>query len=1105
MEEELDKPKRKRRSRKRLLWKIPLMIVSGVAGLLLLVMVVSSIVLTPARLTRWVEEYGTDYLANGRVEVERVELSIWSTFPHVELNVKNLRVINEDESIPEEYRTVLSLEGLSGRLDVISLLTERIDIRHVELVSPEVTYWSTDTLTSLSILPESEEALELPNFRMSRFDIEGQGKVRYIAPASDIDATFYIERTSLRPAAGASEYTLEVKGKLGPFALLPVALPMSIDGEVDWNPVHPMQIKLGNFTLDLGLFKSYFSLSADFTDRPVISALTLELEPLPLGYFVSLMRKINGTVPKIESDAEVSFKLALNEPFDLADSTAVLPPLHVEIGLADGPVSVTDLNIGLENLGLELVADLDPRGADSSRVELRRMNLKFPAADFALNAEVTNLATDPAVKGRFAGSIDFTRMDARAWRLLGMKLMGKLDANVDFDLRLSHFAPNTFHRAGLAGEATLRDFKALLPGDSVTAGVTRARFRFGTSESVRTASARIDSMLTASLTVDSAWVRLPEMSARLGGVEAAFGMENRHGSADTTTVTPMGGRFSVRTLRWQSAGDSTLVALRQLGGKMYLKRFQGGIRAPQLGAELKAERIACVSGTNRLFLTQAEIYADSHLSASGKKRRPMSAADSLRRAARRDSLLAAEAGFEKMDFKVDRATVSLLRRWNVSGGVKAARGRLITPAFPLRTVMTNLDFAFNADSLHLRSLRLQTGGSDFSLTGLVSDIQRALGRRGGRPLRIDLQLSSDTLNVNELTDALFRGAAATAAMQPDSLLTELSENAAQEAMVTSEEMMAPVVPMNVDARLGFAARNVVYSTLPLRNFRGEVLLSEGAANLSELHAESEIGAVDLNMLYYAPRRSDVSFGMGLDLTRFNIGRIDEVLPVLDSLMPILNTLAGVVDVNISATAPVDSALNVDMAQARAMVRISGDSLKLIDERTFKKMSKWLMFKNKEKNIIDHADVQLTLEDNMLNLYPFMFDFDRYRLGVMGHNDMDMNLNYHVSVLKSPVPFRFGINIKGTAEKMKIRLGRAKFKEEMVAQSVALSDTVRLNLAREIRSVFATGANKARLGSLRLTRPERMPELSIEADTLSAADSLYMINEGLIDLPTDSIK
>lgn len=260
--------------------------------------------------------------------------------------------------------------------------------------------------------------------------------------------------------------------------------------------------------------------------------------------------------------------------------------------------------------------------------------------------------------------------------------------------------------------------------------------------------------------------------------------------------------------------------------------------------------------------------------------------------------------------------------------------------FPLRTRLKDLNVTFNADSLMLRSMTVTAGRSDFSLTGSVTNIQRALGRKTAtRPLQLRLSINSDSINVNQLTQAAFRGAAYAAkadslqvnavnsALEADDAELEAAADAA-----AAEEMMAIVVPMNIDAKIDVSAKNITYSTLALKDFRGEILVANGAANLRDLHAATDIGSVDLNMLYYAPTRSDVNFGLGLDLRRFNIGRVTELMPTLDSIMPILNTLGGIIDVDISATTPVDSALNIVMPELRAMVHLSGDSLRVLDEK-----------------------------------------------------------------------------------------------------------------------------------------------------------------------------
>jgi hypothetical protein len=245
--------------------------------------------------------------------------------------------------------------------------------------------------------------------------------------------------------------------------------------------------------------------------------------------------------------------------------------------------------------------------------------------------------------------------------------------------------------------------------------------------------------------------------------------------------------------------------------------------------------------------------------------------------------------------------------------------------------------------------------------------------------------------------------------------------------------------------------------------------------------------------------NELKFGFGMKVNDFHINRFLKLVPAVDSIMPILRDFNGIVSADIAATSNITQNMDIDMPSLQAAIKLSGDSLVLIDPETFKIMSKWLMFKDKNKNVIDHMDVQLTVEDNVMQLYPFIFDFDRYRLGVQGSNDMAMNFNYHVAVLKSPIPFKFGINIKGNADKYKIRLGRAKLNEKTALQ-VAATDTTRVNLVRQIQNVFRRGVRNANFARVNVDGIKRAAAVTDENDTLSHLDSLRFIQEGLIDAP-----
>ena len=78
----------------------------------------------------------------------------------------------------------------------------------------------------------------------------------------------------------------------------------------------------------------------------------------------------------------------------------------------------------------------------------------------------------------------------------------------------------------------------------------------------------------------------------------------------------------------------------------------------------------------------------------------------------------------------------------------------------------------------------------------------------------------------------------------------------------------------------------------------------------------------------------------------------------------------------------------------------------------------------------------------------------------GLQNFDQSFKYHVSVLKSPVPFRFGINIFGNFDKWKFRIGKAQYKSTNVPVFTAQIDAMQMNLVSSIHNIFTKGVELA---------------------------------------------
>ena len=485
------------------------------------------------------------------------------------------------------------------------------------------------------------------------------------------------------------------------------------------------------------------------------------------------------------------------------------------------------------------------------------------------------------------------------------------------------------------------------------------------------------------------------------------------------------------------------------------------------------------------------------------QRRKNRAANASRPRARHDST-------DLLDFRADKETRSLLLWWNASGRITAKRGRILTPYYPLRNVVRNVDISFDMDSLVIKDTKLKAGRSSLTVNGVISNYTNAMLRKRAA-MNLRLSLTGDTIDINQLVNASFYGAAYAEKLAEGASAVKMGDDVSDDALEQQVENSAAdsvagplLVPMNFDADLNMSSKVVLYEGLTLHDFRGVAMMHEGAIKLTDLGANTDAGRVNLNALYSAPTKNEMTLGMGLVLTHFYIEKFNKLFPTVDSILPALNTISGRINAEMVATTDIFPNMDMNLGSLRALLTNTGDYIVVTHPSSYKTTTKVHMFKNKNRNMIDSISAQIAIENNQLEIYPFIFNFDRYKLGVMGNNDMAMNLNYHVSVLKSPIPFKFGINIKGTIDDMKIRLGGAKVKENMVVERVQLVDTTRINLVKEMDRVFRRGVRNARLRSLNARGRNHGDRLRMDADvpgdTISAADSALFIKEGLLPPP-----
>lgn len=376
--------------------------------------------------------------------------------------------------------------------------------------------------------------------------------------------------------------------------------------------------------------------------------------------------------------------------------------------------------------------------------------------------------------------------------------------------------------------------------------------------------------------------------------------------------------------------------------------------------------------------------------------------------------------------------------WNTTGDIGFDKLYFKTPEFTLPVIVKDTRVALGNKTISLNGAQVQIGRSDLTARGSIYNLAGAMMRN--ETLRAKLDIESNLIDCTQLVNSI--------ALPVDSLSTPIDTVSS-----SPSDMKLFVVPQNINFELQTNIRKVTFDKMLFEQVHGAVDIKDQYIYLKDLSMIALGAQMKTVAVYKASSLKRAYTGFDFRIKGINIGNLVEFIPALDSIVPMLRSFKGTVNFDIAAETRLNSTLNVLIPTLRSAIHLKGDSLVLMDGETFAEMSKMLMFKNKKENLVDSISVNITVDDGKVNIYPFLIEIDRYKAAVGGKQGLDMSFDYHVSILKSPLPFKAGINISGTPDKVKFKIGKAKYKDAVTPVNIHKIDSTRLTMEGKIKHRF----------------------------------------------------
>lgn len=742
----------------------------------------------------------------------------------------------------------------------------------------------------------------------------------------------------------------------------------------------------------------------------------------------------------------------------------VVPTLNLCCKIEDGSYHLKGMEHGIDTLRMDIDFSLNGAHPDSSFVSLEELTLVGLNTSLSMSGEVKDIFRNPDVRADVNGNVDFTRLASDFLNPDTLLLEGVMQADISTEFRLDDLMNSRFGRVKSAGNLSIDRFKAYSKPLDVDMYIAGAKMFVGSTDSV---SRYLDTkgLLNANLSVDSINIMYGDLvSTNVGGLRMEA---NTTPVIDTSAVIPLTARLEFDNLRTKLPDSTWMVA-----GKTLLR---GGIKASH-----QDKRMPVAAATISVD-TMKYILLPLHTGLVMSEGRFDIEAFPYRRHGKRRAGRAAIGVSDSLSSSADSiAAVD----WEARGKIGFKGFRAASHLLPLPIYMDETVMMFDTNHMTLSGACLHLGNSDLSLSGKLWGIRSAM-RRGGR-LRGDFELVSDLIDCNQLMLAMNQGAkfieqnpiTSVESISEDSLsvfeVTPILEDSATIAAADSSSGVF-VLPRFLDMKLHTNAKRINFKDLELESVMGDVILRDQNINLSGLRMKSNIGSGNLTMVYTAKEKREAIMGFELSLNDILVDRLIGLFPDIDTLVPMLRSFEGMVDCQMTATCKTDSLMSVLLPSVNASCYLSGKNMVLLDGETFTEISKTLMFKNKKRNMIDSIAVDLAIRDNQIEVYPFLVEMDRYKVAVGGTHNLDMTFDYHLSVLKSPVPFKLGIDIKGNLDDFKFKIVKCRYKDFLKPAKQAELDSVRRDVREDIRNAIRE--------QIREAAPELGNSLSMESDIL----------------------
>jgi hypothetical protein len=955
-------------------------------------------VFTPAKLTPMAKKQADKFLTC-KSEIGSVELTFFSTFPQFGMKIDHFALINPIKGTPND--TLIVVRQMTGIVDLAAWWKDdKININKLFLNDGSITIF-TDSLgnTNYDIFKTDTITTEKPDQEEKPFVVELKNiqteniDVAYIDHAMKLDTRVkgLVAELNGNYESGVLSSTINLKQGIISLRYGNEKYLTDVVTQLEMNSI----IGISPIKMEIkdasGTLNTFPVTASGFFAEDTTSQNLL----FGLDYSVAsspveqLLTMVPPSFQSYFEGIETTGMLAADGKITGIYNDSTMPIFDVHLMMENGMVKYEGLPIVLNEVKGDVTIRTDSETDSLTFVRLNHVEGETVKSSFVTTGLITQLFSAMNFDLTTDANLELDEFNAMIPTDMKMKVKGNAKGQVKTVLSMEQLDKMQLEKMKFSGTIALTNFEAEYDSMRVKADKSTVKFDLPNSK----ASGKNTKFAFADISANE--FRAGILNGAQAYMSKTHLLVETSDVRDTTRIPNIICSFSMDSL--QATMDTIRVAVRKPAGRVIISPRTDKPDQPQIRLTANTKNLSSVVGTNSLTVEKLNINTDI------------------------------ENHKEQKD---------IFLQWLVKGAFDMEKGIITMKDFNYPIEIPSIRMNLTPETLNIKDSRLKVDQSDFQLTGTINNMLDYY--RGDSILRGKLNFTSNT------TDVL-------------GLMTMTSgigyKEETPDTVKTPDSSGPYMVPKGIDITL---ATNVKYATFgndSATNITGDVRIYDGILLLEEVKLTTPAARMQLTAMYRTPRKNHLFLGLDYHMFEVEIEELLQMIPDIDTLMPMLRSFKGKGEFHFAVETYLDSLYNLKKSTLRGAASITGQDLVLMDGETFTEIAKKLMFNKKTENRVDSLSAEFTIFKDEIDVYPFLIVMDKYKAVVAGRHNFDMSFDYHISVVDCPLPVKLGIDVKGTMDNLSYNLAKCKYAELYRPSSRKVVANKQLELRKMIRDAL----------------------------------------------------